>query len=68
MTNAEKFREVFGFTPNLNENGADTFPCLAPLKVCEMNIDECKACPFWGWWGKEYKACFEIKPEFEGVE
>lgn len=65
MTNAEKFREVFGFTPNLFENRADTFPCLAPLKVCKMNMNKCNGCPFLGWWGKEYKACFEIREEFE---
>ena len=67
MTNKEKFREVFGFTPNL-PGVTDTLPCLAPRKVC-AEFEECdNGCPFRGWWGKEYKACFEIKPEFEGVE
>lgn len=62
MTNAEKFREVFGFTPDTDA------ACPAPKKVCEMNMNKCKGCPFSCWWGKEYKACFEIKPEFEVVE
>ena len=65
VTNADMFREVFGFKPTLS---TDMFPCLAPRKVCDAQENECDGCPFYGWWLKEYKACFEIKPEFEGVE
>ena len=64
MTNAEKFREVFGFTPDW---GVGDFLCIAPKKVCD-EFETCIGCPFNGWLSKEYKACCEINPEFEGVK
>ena len=69
MTNLEKFREVFGFTP--------TPYCIGNEKFCdernrkegtaEVGIfyDPCEDCPFHDWWNKEYKPCFRIKEEFE---
>ena len=58
MTNREKFKEVFGFYP-------DVASCVVPRKICAIEIkkgnDDCYNCPFDEWWDKEYKACFEIK-------
>lgn len=63
MTNREKFKEVFGFTPR------EDAECVAPLSVCYINNDICTSqtveCPFWTWWDKEYKPCFKIK---EGLD
>jgi len=71
MTNAEKFKEVFGFTP-------DTTPCIIPDKVCDDHINKilnsgedasaeecCDTCPFGGWFNKEFKECFKLSEEFE---
>lgn len=59
MTNREKFKEVFGFYP-------DMVSCVVPRKTCAINKDyDCDKCPFDGWWYKEYKACFELKEEYE---
>lgn len=67
MTNAEKFKEVFGYAP-------DTDSCIAPQKVCdkqaELHIKDadiktmCEDCPFKDWWHKEYKECFKMKEDF----
>ena len=58
MTNAEKFKEVFGFTPNKN--------CVGAPKICEeMGEEACGKCPFDDWWDKEYKACFQIRSDYE---
>jgi len=58
MTNREKFKEVFGFYP-------DVVTCVAPHKICLIEIEkgnDCfNNCLFEDWWDKEYKACFEIK-------
>ena len=56
MTNKEKFKEVFGFTP-------DERVCVATPKVCLGN--ECEVCPFDDFWNKEYKACFKIDSKYE---
>jgi len=63
MTNLEKFREVFGYTP-------DTSLCISPLRICDAQVknckdDPCETCPFNDWWSKEYKPCFKMKEEFE---
>ena len=71
MTNAEKFKEVFGFKP-------DTTACIAPDKVCQdhmsrilnsgedVGADECcDTCPFGGWFNKEFKECFKLSDKFE---
>ena len=52
MTNREKFKEVYGFELDGN-------PCAAPQSIC--NKQTCERCPFWGWWDKEYKSCFEYE-------
>jgi hypothetical protein len=52
MTNREKFAEVYGFELDGN-------PCAAPQSIC--NEQTCERCPFWGWWDKEYKSCFEYE-------
>ena len=52
MTNREKFKEVYGFELDGN-------PCAAPQSIC--NEQTCERCPFWGWWDKEYKACFRYE-------
>lgn len=73
MTNRQKFKEVFGFTPR------DEAHCVAPTSVCAVNNGICvlgkqngagrieppQVCPFWNWWNKEYKPCFKIK---EGLD
>ena len=52
MTNREKFKEIYGFALDGN-------PCAAPQSIC--NEQTCERCPFWGWWDKEYKSCFEYE-------
>lgn len=51
MTNAEKFEEVFGFTP-LDE-------CIIPDSMCHQDpLDlhsSCIRCPYLNWWDKEYE-------------
>ena len=58
MNNKEKFKEVFGFTP-------DIMDCVMPRMVCEEQQNRCSSCPFDDWWYKEYKECFELKEEYE---
>jgi len=52
MTNAEKYKEVFGFPP-------DTGNCPAEdCSVCpcsQMKIKEIYECMTYDWWNKEYK-------------
>lgn len=66
MTNAEKFKEVFGFTL---ENVSDC--SLVPTSVCDDQQNKngydgmCSNCPFHDWWNKEYKACFRIDSKYE---
>lgn len=57
MTNKEKFREIFGFTPS-------GIHCLMPDKVCEEQ-ERCSKCPFGKWWDMEYKECFVIKEKYD---
>lgn len=69
MTNAEKFCEVFGYEPTTDAvvcNKEDWCGASEPCKYCDCYSDAIGREE--DWWGKEYKACFEIKPEFEGVE
>lgn len=69
MTNANKFKEVFGFLP-------DTSQCPAPQMVCKEqgkkypnSIEEmCGNCPFHHWWSKEYMPCFKLKDSLERCE
>ena len=63
MTNAEKFKEVFGYK-------ADKNLCILPTKVCEHEASKegtqlCDGCVFAGWWDKEYKPCFVLASEYE---
>ena len=54
MTNKEKFKEVFGFTPRATNDC-----CPKELNCTNMT---CKDCTFnRHWWDKEYRPCFEIK-------
>lgn len=68
MTNAEKFKEVFGMTPN-----KDSCPIFSS-KICSEQLkkhfndpceDCCKDCPFEDWWNKEYRPCFKIKEDLD---
>ena len=63
MTNREKFKEVFGFTPN------DDAECVAPKAICTIQDDVCAVgnneCAFYRWWDKEYKECFRLKDELD---
>ena len=45
MTNAEKFKEVFGFKP------AKT--CIIPKEYCLIQ-NSCKDCAYYHWQDKEY--------------
>ena len=47
MTNAEKFKEVFGFE-------LDERTCIIPRKYCIIQ-DSCKDCTYDNWQDKEYK-------------
>jgi hypothetical protein len=53
-TNRDKFKEVFGFEPNEKE-------CIAPEIVCIANNSDCRRCPFFDWFGREYKECFKLR-------
>ncbi len=64
MTNREKFKEVFGFKPSVDAE------CIMPTSVCFIHDKICMSsqegdCPFFDWWDKEYKPCFQLKPELE---
>ena len=62
MSNAEKFKEVFGYKP-------DKSMCILPRKVCAIEASKCTqlcdGCVFDGWWDKEYKSCFVLASEYE---
>ena len=67
ITNGEKFKEVFGFKPNMNL-------CVAPNKICKNTVsralssgidDPCTICAFNNWFDREYKACFRLSEEWE---
>ena len=60
ITNKEKFKEIFGFSPS--DNG-----CIAPKIVCEANNSDCKGCPFLHWFDREYKECFKLKANLGGA-
>lgn len=64
MTNREKFKEVFGFTPNKAVTMENSKFCIVPEKVC-MDQKKCDGCPFANWWDKEYKPCFRIRAELD---
>lgn len=58
MTNAEKFKEVFGFKPEYN--------CVMPSKICnELECHCSRSCQFYYWWDKEYIPCFEMLEELQ---
>ena len=66
MTNAEKFKEVFGYEINHYSNSICTLTTIeCPNK--NLPIDPCNHCEYNnGWWDKEYKApkkkcCCECK-------
>ena len=59
MTNSEKFKEVFGFYP-------DVVSCVLPSNICKTQKDNaCCNCLFDEWWSNQYKECFELKEEYE---
>jgi len=63
MTNQDKFKEVFGFTP-------DKDTCVAPQNMCQVMGFQCTThkgeCVFHNWWNREYKPCFELKEGING--
>lgn len=60
MTNKEKFKETFGFEPNLNRPPCRMMNEQQRKVVCEQTI--CRKCPFNGsWWDREYLPCFAMK-------
>ena len=58
MTNADKFKETFGYEP--------AQMCLLPIWICVDQGGECDNCPFKSWWDKEYKPCFKLKENLDG--
>ena len=56
MTNLDKFKEVFGFKPD---------GCPFPSKVCKESGNVCKDCVLFGFWHKEYKACFTLRDDLK---
>ena len=63
MTNSEKFKEVFGFTP-------DEDACVLPDTVCTDTFEQnkhkgCKDCPFYGWFKNDYKPCFVLREDLD---
>ena len=55
MTNREKFREVFGFSPVVSQEVCpDGFECEGLCTICPFNGE---------WWEREYKECFELNTE-----
>ena len=63
MTNAEKFKEVFGFNP-------DVKACVMPHTVCtyaneNSEISSCAKCDLRNWFSKEYKPCFRLRKDID---
>lgn len=53
MTNAEKFKEVFGFEPDPD---VENEFCIFTETDCEkMGVQDCDDCPNNDWWDHEYK-------------
>lgn len=51
MTNAEKFKEVFGFEPD--KSSCPTVWCIdCPLRSCDSALE---------WWDSEYKGLNKIR-------
>ena len=58
MTNKEKFKETFGFTPSDLE-------CIAPTNICINQHNYCSDCVFYNFWDREYKPCFKIREDLD---
>lgn len=58
MTNAEKFKEVFGFEFNKAS-------CVMPASYECPECDSCEDCPYGDWADKEYTGKLEIKENKE---
>lgn len=60
MTNGEKFKEVFGFTP-------DNDACILPEKVCATvaPTTSCGGCVFQHFFEKDYRPCFVIREDLD---
>lgn len=56
MTNGEKFKQTFGFSPH---------GCPVPTIICADNHANCRRCPFDKWWEREYLPCFELERKKE---
>ena len=52
MTNGEKFKQTFGFSPH---------GCPVPTIICADNHANCRRCPFDKWWEKDYKKCCQLE-------
>lgn len=50
MTNAQKFKEVFGVNVARSYQNCDGINCPE-----DYEEDDCENCPYKGFWGKEYK-------------
>ena len=63
MTNAEKFKEVFGFKPDRDACFVHDDICI---KIQESGImSSCEDCAFHGFMDKEYKPCFRMREDFD---
>lgn len=50
MTNLEKFRRIFGFTPDTS------LKCeIVSKAICKKYGGDCLKCPYDNWWNRSYK-------------
>lgn len=71
MTNAEKFKEVFGFEPNRQVHPCTLIPTdIRNEVVCgHKPRPRCKECPFnSNWWERDYLPCFKLKERSDYAE
>lgn len=48
ITNADRFKEIFGFEPDKNS-------CVIKKSKCPEGSEVCHGCYYYGWWLQEYK-------------
>lgn len=72
MTNAEKFKEVFG-TDIYPKNNPKEAPCIFDIRNC-IPGNTCEGCPYEDFWVKEYKEVNhmtngeKLREIFDGME
>lgn len=56
MTNAEKFKEVFGFKPNMEVCVVSDSMCTKSQEI--RKTESCEDCDLRNWFEKPYRSCF----------